>query len=116
MAVGKQRRSGAFDCAFPFILTGLEQWLAASAAGLTEFEYFPAPHDNNAFSYLKSLLRRYLSFDDGPHGDIVAEFVSEIRALEPPSLTVRCANVIGCQCAVIVHPFENMNEFQNEIL
>jgi O-acetyl-ADP-ribose deacetylase (regulator of RNase III) len=45
------------------------QWLAASAAGVTEFEY--------------------MAFGDDTHGDIVAEFVDEVQALQTASVTVR---------------------------
>ena len=45
------------------------QWLAASAAGITEFEY--------------------VAFGDDSHGDIVAEFVDEVQALQTASVTVR---------------------------
>jgi hypothetical protein len=45
------------------------QWLAASAAGVTEFEY--------------------VAFGDDTHGDIIAEFVDEVQALQTASVTVR---------------------------
>ncbi len=41
MAEGKQRNVACFTAVYVCI-DGIEQWLAASAAGLTEFEYFPS--------------------------------------------------------------------------
>ena len=52
------------------------QWLAASAAGLSEVEY--------------------VAFGDDSHGDIVSEFVKEIISLPPSRRTVRVP-----QCCVV---------------
>jgi hypothetical protein len=50
-------------------VTSCSQWLAASAAGLSEVEY--------------------VAFGDDSHGDIVSEFVEDIISLPPSQRTVR---------------------------
>ncbi len=55
-------------------VTSIAQWLAASAAGLTELEY--------------------VAFGDDLHGDIVAKFVDDVLSLPPSRRTV---SLLQCQ-------------------